>query len=249
MISRRELLVGAGALLAGCDTQRPQRGLLGSVERFNGKVQAALFSPTHLAETASERALTPLAAFPQYKIGSEFPDVPAGWVLEVGGMVANPVRLELPMLQKLGGTELRVRHHCVEGWSAVASWQGVRVSELRALVKPAPEARFVEFVSFEAAPERESAAPDAKAGPGAPAALARTYTSSWDLESALHPQTLLAYGMNGQPLPLEHGGPLRLYSAVKLGYKMVKWLAAVRFLPEPTGGYWEDQGYEWFAGV
>jgi DMSO/TMAO reductase YedYZ molybdopterin-dependent catalytic subunit len=75
------------------------------------------------------------------------------------------------------------------------------------------------------------------------------YFSCWDVESALHPQTLLAYGMNGQPLAREYGAPLRLYSAVKLGYKMVKYLAEVNFLPVRTGGYWEDQGYEWFAGV
>ena len=68
-------------------------------------------------------------------------------------------------------------------------------------------------------------------------------------ECALHPQTLLAYGMNGRPLGTLHGGPLRLYSATKLGYKMVKWLRAVRVMPHATGGYWEDRGYEWFAGV
>jgi DMSO/TMAO reductase YedYZ molybdopterin-dependent catalytic subunit len=75
------------------------------------------------------------------------------------------------------------------------------------------------------------------------------YSSSWDRASALHSQTLLAYGMNGRPLGRLHGGPVRLYSAVKLGYKMVKWLSSLRFLHHPTGGYWEDMGYEWFAGV
>ena len=249
MISRRELLVGAGALLAGCNTRRPQEGLLGGFDRFNGKVQQALFSPGRLAATPSEDATTDPDAFPQYKIGPAFPAVPAGWTLDVGGMVQRPMALSMDALRKLDRTEMRVRHHCVEGWSAVASWQGVRLAELAQLVKPAPEARFVEFVSFEAAPDRGDAAPDAKSNPSAATTLARTYTSSWDRESALHPQTMLAYGMNGQPLPLEHGGPLRLYGSVKLGYKMVKWLAAVRFLPQPTGGFWEDQGYEWFAGV
>jgi DMSO/TMAO reductase YedYZ molybdopterin-dependent catalytic subunit len=75
------------------------------------------------------------------------------------------------------------------------------------------------------------------------------YWSSWDLASALHPQTLLAYGMNDQSLGLEHGAPLRVYSAVKLGYKMVKYLTEVNFLPSRTGGYWESQGYDWFGGV
>ncbi len=121
---------------------------------------------------------------------------------------------------------MRVRHHCVEGWSAVASWDGVRVSEIARVVGADPRARYVEFASFE---------------PG--------YFSSWDVESALHPQTILAYAMDGGPLETGWGAPLRLYSAVKLGYKMVKYLSAVRFLPVRTGGYWEDQGYEWFAGV
>jgi len=75
------------------------------------------------------------------------------------------------------------------------------------------------------------------------------YWSSWDRESALHTQTLLAYGMNGEQLYPDHGAPLRVYSAVKLGYKMVKYLTEVNFLAERTGGYWEDQGYEWFGGV
>jgi DMSO/TMAO reductase YedYZ molybdopterin-dependent catalytic subunit len=114
----------------------------------------------------------------------------------------------------------------VEGWSAVASWDGVRLAEIARLVGADPRARFVEFRSFD-----------------------EGYSSSWDLESALHPQTLLAYGMNGRPLPMEYGAPLRLYSAVKLGYKMVKYLSQVSFLPVRTGGYWEDRGYEWFAGV
>jgi DMSO/TMAO reductase YedYZ molybdopterin-dependent catalytic subunit len=119
-----------------------------------------------------------------------------------------------------------VQHHCVEGWSAVASWHGVRLSEIARLVGIDRRVQFVEFRSFDSG-----------------------YWSSWDLASALHPQTLLAYGFNGSPLYAEHGAPLRVYSAVKLGYKDVKYLTEVNFLPDITGGYWENQGYEWFAGV
>jgi DMSO/TMAO reductase YedYZ molybdopterin-dependent catalytic subunit len=75
------------------------------------------------------------------------------------------------------------------------------------------------------------------------------YWSSWDFGSAMHPQTLLAYGMNGHDLTEDHGAPVRVYSAVKLGYKMVKYLTAVNFLAAPSGGYWENQGYDWFGGV
>jgi DMSO/TMAO reductase YedYZ molybdopterin-dependent catalytic subunit len=123
-------------------------------------------------------------------------------------------------------TDLRVRHHCVEGWSAVASWHGVRISEIAKAAGLKPGAKYVEFNSFD-----------------------EDYFSSWDLSSAMHPQTILAYGFNGLPLRANHGAPLRVYSAVKLGYKMCKYLTEVNFLPNKTGGYWEDQGYDWFGGV
>ena len=123
-------------------------------------------------------------------------------------------------------SEVRVRHHCVEGWTAVASWQGVAMTDIAARAGADPRAGFVEFRSFDDG-----------------------YWSSWDRASALHRQTILAYGMNGQPLAPGHGAPLRLYAAVKLGYKMVKYLTEVSFLPAATGGYWENEGYEWFAGL
>ncbi len=154
------------------------------------------------------------------------PFVPANWSLKVGGMVARPTLFSLEQLKRLPRTEMRVQHHCVEGWSAVAPWHGVRLSEIARIVGVSPRVRYVEFRSFDS-----------------------NYWSSWDLESALHPQTLLAYGMNGHRLYPDHGAPLRVYSAVKLGYKNVKYLTEVNFLPNETGGYWENQGYDWFAGV
>jgi DMSO/TMAO reductase YedYZ molybdopterin-dependent catalytic subunit len=231
--SRRRFLVtglrSAGLVALGglaCDGSRPQHGFLGLMERVNERFQRALFDPNRLAPELSEDEESDLEDFPAYKISPEFPPVPAGWSLVVGGLVARPMTLSAGDLERLPRTRVRVRHHCVEGWSAVASWDGVRLAEIARLVGADPRARFVEFRSFDAG-----------------------YSSSWDLESALHPQTILAYAMNGQPLPTEYGAPLRLYSAVKLGYKMVKYLAQVSFLPVRTGGYWEDRGYEWFAGV
>jgi DMSO/TMAO reductase YedYZ molybdopterin-dependent catalytic subunit len=161
-------------------------------------------------------------------------------------------RVECGMVEER--IDIRVRHYCVEGWSAVASWHGVLVRDVAEAVGVDPKVPYVEFVSFELTPESGGGLPalsDAKDKRDAarPRMKDATYTSSWDRESAFHPQTLLAYGMNGMPLGQLHGGPVRLYSAVKLGYKMVKWLSAVRFLPQQTGGYGEDMGYEWFAGV
>jgi DMSO/TMAO reductase YedYZ molybdopterin-dependent catalytic subunit len=222
-------LAGGGLVALGglaCDGARPKAGFLGLMERLNGRFQQALFDPSRLAPELAESAQTPPGQFPAYLVGPDYPLPPAGWALQVGGLVARPSVLSSVDLQRLPRTHFRVRHHCVEGWSAVASWEGVRVSEIARMVGADPRARFVEFRSFE-----------------------QDYYSCWDLESALHPQTILAYGMNGAPLAREYGAPLRLYSAVKLGYKMVKYLSAVSFLPVRSGGYWEDRGYEWFAGV
>jgi DMSO/TMAO reductase YedYZ molybdopterin-dependent catalytic subunit len=171
-------------------------------------------------------ATTVEQAFPSYFISDSMPFVPANWSLKVGGLIAQPGVFSLQQLKSLPRTDMRVQHHCVEGWSAVASWQGVRLSEIAKLVGISPRVRYVEFRSFDS-----------------------NYWSSWDLGSAMHPQTLLAYGMNGHQLYPDHGAPLRVYSAVKLGYKNVKYLTEVNFLPTKTGGYWENQGYEWFAGV
>jgi DMSO/TMAO reductase YedYZ molybdopterin-dependent catalytic subunit len=224
----RGLRVAAAAAAGGlaCDGEHPHAGFLGVMERVNERFQRAMFDPGRLAPELGEDEETDPADFPAYKISRELPLAPAGWALAVRGLVARPLTLSLAELRRLPQTRTRVRHHCVEGWSAVASWDGPRLSEIARLAGADPGARYVEFRSFDSG-----------------------YWSSWDLESALHPQTILALAMNGQPLQPEHGAPVRVYSAVKLGYKMVKYLTEVSFLPVRTGGYWEEKGYEWYAGV
>lgn len=227
IITRRKLLLGiaASGLLAGCDSPAT-RLFLSGMGRWNDKFQEILFSPNRLAPEAPAADLTPESAFPSYFVSDAMPFPPAGWTLKVGGLVARPQSFTLDQLKRMPRTEMRIRHHCVEGWSAVAAWTGVRVSEIARIVGVDPRAQYVEFRSFDSG-----------------------YFSSWDRASALHPQSILAYGMNGHPLYPDHGAPLRLYSAVKLGYKTVKYLTEVNFLPSRTGGYWENQGYDWFAGV
>ena len=224
--TRREWLLAAAALASGCDSARPRTGFLGAMERWNARFQRLLFDEQRLARELPASAETPLDDFPPYFVSPSMPLAPPGWALRVSGLVERPLVLSLEALQRMPRTELRVRHHCVEGWSAVASWHGVSMRALAERAGADPRARFVEFRSFDSG-----------------------YSSSWDRASALHPQSILAYGMNGKPLGPDHGAPLRLYAAVKLGYKMVKYLTEVRFLDENTGGYWEDRGYEWFAGV
>jgi len=228
-LSRRDVVkVLAGLPLAACDTRRPQRGILGASERLNEQVQGALL---HDVRPTVNADLTPIAAYPSYHVAPTVPVRPADWVLEVNGRIGKPLRLSVDDLKKLPLTTVRIRHYCVEGWSAVAEWTGVRVSEIAKLCA-AKDTDHVEFRSFDA-----------------PTDEARGYWSSWDRESAMHAQTLLAFGMNGAPLTPKHGAPVRLFGAVKLGYKQVKYLTEVNFLDKRTGGYWENQGYEWFAGV
>jgi DMSO/TMAO reductase YedYZ molybdopterin-dependent catalytic subunit len=234
-LSRRSLL-GLALLPLACDSAKPHEGFLGLTERLNNRVQRGLFRSGKLAAEQPASAVTAEGEFPLYKVADEYPDAPAGWRLRVHGLVKRPLELSLADLRRLPSTAFRVRHHCVEGWSAVASFHGVRVSEIATLCGASPRARFVEFRSF------ERGQPDEDADPV-------RYYSTWDRESAEHPQTILAYGRNGAVMSREEGAPLRLYSAVKLGYKMVKWVDEVIFQPVRTGGYWEDLGYEWFAGV
>ena len=228
LITRRQFAatVATGALLATGQTVRAQSGFLRWMGRWNERVERFMFGSDRLAAELPPAETTPVEDFPSYFISDTVPIAPSGWVLKVGGLVARPTTFSLEQLQQMTRTDMRVRHYCVEGWSAVAAWHGVRLRDMAEVVGADPHAPYVEFRSFDAG-----------------------YWSSWDRESALHKQTILAYGMNGAPLYPDHGAPLRLYSAVKLGYKMVKYLTEVNFLPMRTGGYWENQGYEWYAGV
>ena len=168
--------------------------------------------------------------FPSYFIADEVPEWDQAargvWRLEIGGLVRRPLRLTLDELKELPRTELRLEHFCVEGWSAVAVRTGVRLSELARRAEVDPNAGYVDFQSFD-----------------------DDYHESWDIESALHAQTLIVYGQDGRLLGPAYGAPARVYSPVKLGYKCTKYLTRILFLPQRNGGYWSDKGYEWYGGV
>jgi DMSO/TMAO reductase YedYZ molybdopterin-dependent catalytic subunit len=237
-VNRRDFLrlglaAGPASLIAACgwDGGALLEPRLRMVSRINDWVgEHILQSNRRLAREYPISARTPEQAFPAYSITynrqRRFPDPPSDWALEVGGLVRKPVRLTLPMLQAMPSVTYTVKHHCVEGWTAVATWTGVPVSSVLALVEPLPTARYLRFDSFDSG-----------------------YSNGWDLTSAAHPQTILAYARNDQPLPSTRGAPLRLYSPVKLGYKLTKYLSAMTLTAERHGGYWENQGYPWLGGV
>ena len=231
-VGRRAFLaLGGASLLAACRDANPRapQGLLRTAERWNERLERALLRPSS-RDRGSPGARAAGEAFPRYFISPKVPvwDVPARgtWRLEVTGLVRRPLSLTLDDLMKLRSVTQRVNHYCVEGWTAVAIWTGVRVSELARLAQALPDAQYVDFQSFDSG-----------------------YHESWDLESATHHQTLIAYGKDGHLLGPAYGAPARLHSPIKLGYKSVKYLTRVAFLPARNGGYWSDQGYEWFAGV
>lgn len=233
-VDRREfvklgLAGGMASLVAACgwDGGNAFRPSLLSVSRLNDWVgEKLLYSPSRLAReyTPAERT----ARLPSYFISRTVPTLrdPAAWRLRVDGLVRRPLELSLDELMRMPQITYTVKHHCVEGWSAIATWHGVAVSAVAERCEPLPAARYLRFVSFDA-----------------------DYWNGWDLASAMHPQTILAYGMNDNPLPIAHGAPLRLYAPTKLGYKMTKYLLSMTFTDRRPGGYWEDQGYPWFAGV
>jgi DMSO/TMAO reductase YedYZ molybdopterin-dependent catalytic subunit len=236
-LSRRDFmrlgLVAPAALVAACgwDGGPLIEPRLRSISRLNDWVgEKILLSPGRLAPEYPVAARTAHAQFPAYSITrnrtGSFPAPPADWALEVGGLVRAPTRLTREMIEALPRVRYTVKHHCVEGWTAVGTWTGVPVSAVAAMVQPNPEARYLRFDSFDS-----------------------HYYNGWDLTSAMHPQTLLAYAFNDRPLLMDHGAPLRLYSPIKLGYKLTKYLTAMTFTRERPGGYWEDQGYPWLGGV
>jgi DMSO/TMAO reductase YedYZ molybdopterin-dependent catalytic subunit len=234
MIDRRAFLrlaaaAGPASLVAACgwDGGNAVRPLLIDVSRVNDWVsEKILYSRGRLAPQYDVAARSP--RLPTYFISPEMPVLqnPATWRLQVGGLVRQPLTLSIADLQAMPRTTYTVKHHCVEGWSAIATWHGVPVSAVAERAGLLPQARYVRFDSFDSG-----------------------YSNGWDLASAMHPQTILAYGMNDNPLPPNHGAPLRLYSPTKLGYKMTKYLVSMTFTAERPGGYWEDQGYPWFGGV
>lgn len=230
-ITRRQLLQLSGLssislLLGGCGTPLLE-DLVGTLsEPLNQNFQSLILKPQTPVPEFSLNEIEPEAL-----IVNSYRSTPIinqeKFRLIIDGEVENPISLSMEDIKNLPLTSMIIRHVCVEGWAAIVQWGGIRLRELVALAQPKSTLKYAYFKSADG------------------------YYSSWDIASTLHPQTLLAYQKNGESLPVENGAPLRLASPIKLGYKQSKWVTRVTLTSRLSRfqGYWEDQGYEWFAGL
>jgi DMSO/TMAO reductase YedYZ molybdopterin-dependent catalytic subunit len=252
LLPRRRFLTGAalgtgGLLLSGCDmlTENESfRSVLRSGEALNKTAQRLISDRAALAREFSESDISPVfkangsisGATPEY--AAHVADKFVRWQLKIDGLVRNPLSLSLTQLMAMPSREQITRHDCVEGWSAIGKWRG---TPLGMLLKQAGLSTKARYVVFHCADQW---------GPAVP------YYESVDLIDAFHPQTILAWSMNGQALPVKHGAPLRLRVERQLGYKQAKYVMRIEATDDLTkfykgkGGYWEDaHDYDWYAGI
>jgi len=247
----RRVLGGGGALLVGgCDR-------LGRNESFASLLSAGETLSRGVRDAVAGSAVTMAQEFTRADLSPSFrgngntdpgsdeykawaANGFADWRLVVDGLVDSPASLSLAELRAMPSRTQITRHDCVEGWSAIAQWTGVPLARVLEKVKPKPDARYVVFHCADSFGDEETPAP---------------YYESIDMHDAYHPQTLLAYGLNDRALPVTNGAPLRLRVERQLGYKHAKYLVRLELVADfahigdGKGGYWEDQGYQWYAGI
>jgi DMSO/TMAO reductase YedYZ molybdopterin-dependent catalytic subunit len=241
--------VGSAAL-AACDRLSQSDAVNSALERaqgWNRLVQRGLLGRRALAPEYSERDIsrefrangTTDPGTEQYSALAQggFAD----YRLVVGGLVERPLSLPLAELRRMPARTQITRHDCVEGWSCIAKWSGVRLAAILERARPLPAARYLAFHCADSLSMELD-------GTG-------QYYETIDLIDAMHEQTILAYDMNGRPLPVAHGAPLRLRLERQLGYKMAKYVMRIEVIADfggigrGQGGYWEDRGYQWYAGI
>jgi len=240
--------VGAASLVAlsGCDNLTQSRwfpSILSKTERLTEAVQRAITPRDALAKEFGEADISTI--FPANgntdpgtevyaeHVAQNFSD----WMLEVVGLVKTPRSWSLAAIKELPSRTQITRHDCVEGWSAIGKWTGVPVGDLIRQVEPLPTARYAVFHCADVDDEGIA------------------YYESMAVADCYHPQTILAYELNDSALDIPHGAPLRLRFERQLGYKQAKYVMKIELVDSlagiggGNGGYWEDQGYEWYAGI
>ena len=224
---RQGLSLGALALLSGCDLtddDSVQKLLIG-MSRWNDGAQAWLFNPNKLAPEFPESAITKPFRFNAYYSEDEVRLVDgASYKFELAGLIRDKKPWTLPELYALPQTSQITRHICVEGWSEIGKWSGVRFSDFLARIGADTSAKYIGFK------------------------CADDYYSSVDMATALHPQTQLTFRFADEILPPKYGFPMKLRIPTKLGFKNPKHIMSMFVTNEYPGGYWEDQGYNWFSG-
>jgi DMSO/TMAO reductase YedYZ molybdopterin-dependent catalytic subunit len=254
-LTRRKLLLGtlhgaAVVALSGCgklfdslSQNDTMNSILESAEHVNRRVHRLLSWRSKLAQEFSEKDISPVfrANGNPPPVTTEYVEDAAkqfvSWRLEISGLVQKPIFFSLADLKSMPARTQITRHDCVEGWSVIGKWKGVRLEELIDRARPRSEAKYVVFHCMDTD------------GDG------KHYYESIDLIDAVHPQTILAYELNDRALPVDNGAPLRLRVENQLGYKHAKYIRAIEFVAglETIGGgkgsYWADQGYEWYAGI
>ena len=231
--ARRQFLRGAAslgalALLTGCDIidGDSAENTLRYVSRFNDRVQALLFDPDKLAPTYTEADITRPFPFNAYYDEDEAPVVdPKTYKLEITGLVDDKRPWTLDRLHALPEVSQITRHVCVEGWSAIGSWQGATLSEFLQRIGADTRAKYVWF------------------------RCAEGYTETIDMPTALHPQTQMSFKYDNKILPRAYGFPMKIRIPTKLGFKQPKYVVAMEVTNVDRGGYWSNQGYNWFSGL
>ncbi|WP_298400164.1 molybdopterin-dependent oxidoreductase [Janthinobacterium sp.] len=224
---QRSLTLGGLSLLTGCNINDLSsiETALTAVSRMNDRVQGWLFDPHKLAPTYPEAMITRPFPFNAYYGEDEVEEVDGdAWRLELSGLIADKKPWSLPQLRALPQETQVTRHICVEGWSAIGKWGGVPFSHFLKRVGADTTAKYIGFQ------------------------CADDYFTSIDMVTALHPQTIMALTYDGQQLPPKYGYPMKLRMPTKLGYKNPKHIQAIFVTNTYPGGYWENQGYNWFGG-
>ncbi|MGX9782370.1 molybdopterin-dependent oxidoreductase [Janthinobacterium lividum] len=224
---QRSLTLGGLSLLTGCNVSDASgiETALTAVSRFNDRVQGWLFDPTKLAPTYPDSMITRPFPFNAYYGEDEVEEVDGdAWRLELSGLIADRKPWTLPQLRALPQETQITRHICVEGWSAIGKWGGVPFAHFLKRIGADTTAKYIGFK------------------------CADDYFTSIDMATALHPQTIMALSYDGQELPPKYGYPMKLRMPTKLGYKNPKHIQAIFVTNTYPGGYWENQGYNWFGG-
>jgi DMSO/TMAO reductase YedYZ molybdopterin-dependent catalytic subunit len=228
LFMRHALGLGSLVLMTGCDITdgNSAENALRYVSRFNDRIQAKLFDPAELAPEFPASMITSPFPFNAFYAEKDVPEIsPRDFALEVSGDVADKSRWPLSRLYALPLFSQITRHICIEGWSAIGQWEGVRFSHFLRRIGANLSAKYVGFV------------------------CADGYSSSIDMATALHPQTQLTFRFCGQVLPPKYGFPMKLRVPTKLGFKNPKHIVEIYVTNDHPGGYWEDLGYNWFSGL